>query len=262
MFEDDSLVDLTVQEKNRARELIEDFMIAANGVDRALPRSRRASPSLRRVVRSPERWQTIVAVAAEQGERLPPEPDAAALEAFLMRAPPRRPPALPGPLARHRQAHGRGRVRRRAAGPEGRGPLRPRGPRLHALDGAEPALPRPDHAAPAQGRARRAAARLRRGTSSRSSRRTARSRRTTRTRSSARCASPRPRCSSRAGSASASTRSSPARRTRARGSGSSGRPSRASSCHGFEGLEVGDKLRVKLISTDFERGFIDFVRVG
>ena len=32
--------------------------------------------------------------------------------------------------------------------------------------------------------------------------------------------------------------------------------------HGYEGLEVGDKLRVKLISTDFERGFIDFVRVG
>src|SRR6185437_3688842 len=39
---------------------------------------------LRRVVRSPERWQKIVAVAAEQGRRLPPEPDAAALEAFLM----------------------------------------------------------------------------------------------------------------------------------------------------------------------------------
>src|SRR5262249_34434524 len=40
-------------------------------------------PSLRRVVRSPERWQRIVAVAKDLGESLPPEPDSAALEAFL-----------------------------------------------------------------------------------------------------------------------------------------------------------------------------------
>ena len=39
-------------------------------------------------------------------------------------------------------------------------------------------------------------------------------------------------------------------------------PAEGKLVHGFDGLEVGDKLRVKLISTDVERGFIDFVRVG
>src|SRR5207237_657629 len=43
----------------------------------------RKRPSLRRVVRSPERWAKIVAVAAEHGHRLPGEPDSLALEAFL-----------------------------------------------------------------------------------------------------------------------------------------------------------------------------------
>ena len=39
-------------------------------------------------------------------------------------------------------------------------------------------------------------------------------------------------------------------------------PAEGKLVHGFEGLEVGDRLRVKLISTDVERGFIDFVRIG
>ncbi len=82
VFDGDALVDLAVQPKNRARELIEDFMIAANGAT-ARFLAGKGLASLRRVVRSPERWQKIVAVAAEQGERLPPEPDSRALEAFL-----------------------------------------------------------------------------------------------------------------------------------------------------------------------------------
>jgi len=82
VFDGDALVDLTVQPKNRARELIEDFMIAANGAT-ARFLAGKGLASLRRVVRSPERWQKIVAVAAERGERLPPEPDSRALEAFL-----------------------------------------------------------------------------------------------------------------------------------------------------------------------------------
>lgn len=84
IFEGDRLVELQVERKNRARELIEDFMIAANGVT-ARFLADRGIPSLRRVVRSPERWQGIVKVAAELGERLPPEPDNRALEEFLAR---------------------------------------------------------------------------------------------------------------------------------------------------------------------------------
>jgi exoribonuclease-2 len=84
VFEEDTIVGLALQPRNRARELIEDFMIAANGVTARFLASRN-HPSLRRVVRSPERWARIVAVAAEYGEKLPPEPDAAALEAFLVK---------------------------------------------------------------------------------------------------------------------------------------------------------------------------------
>ena len=51
-------------------------------------------------------------------------------------------------------------------------------------------------------------------------------------------------------------------RRRGPGSASSQPPAEGKLVHGFDGLEVGDKLRVKLISTDVERGFIDFVRVG
>ena len=84
VFADDTIVDLSVQEKNRARQLIEDFMIAANGVTARFLAAKKFA-ALRRVVRSPERWQKIVAVAAEHRERLPAEPDARALEAFLLK---------------------------------------------------------------------------------------------------------------------------------------------------------------------------------
>ena len=82
LFEDDVLTDLRPDEKNRAKELIEDFMIAANGVT-ARYLERQGFPSLRRVLRSPERWERIVELAAQTGERLPARPDARALEEFL-----------------------------------------------------------------------------------------------------------------------------------------------------------------------------------
>jgi VacB/RNase II family 3'-5' exoribonuclease len=84
VFDGDSLSDLDPDRKNRAMQLIEDFMIAANGVTATYLESK-GFPSLRRVLRSPERWDRIVQLAAGSGDRLPNEPDAVALEAFLTR---------------------------------------------------------------------------------------------------------------------------------------------------------------------------------
>ena len=81
-FEGERVVAIRQQEQNRARQLIEEFMVATNGVTaRFLAGKRRAA--IRRVVRSPERWARIAEVAAERGWRLPPDPDAHALEQFL-----------------------------------------------------------------------------------------------------------------------------------------------------------------------------------
>ncbi len=82
VFDGDVLADLRPDEKNRAKELIEDFMIAANGVT-AKYLEGKGFPSLRRVLRAPERWGRIVDLAASLGGHLPPEPSARALEEFL-----------------------------------------------------------------------------------------------------------------------------------------------------------------------------------
>ena len=81
-FDGDRVVAIRQQVQNRARQLIEEFMVATNGVvARYLAGQQRAS--LRRVVRSPERWARIAEVAAERGWELPADPDSAALEQFL-----------------------------------------------------------------------------------------------------------------------------------------------------------------------------------
>ena len=69
--------------QNRARQLIEEVMIAANGCA-ARFLAANGGVSQRRVVRSPERWLRIVSLAAEYGVTLPAAPDARALEAFLL----------------------------------------------------------------------------------------------------------------------------------------------------------------------------------
>jgi exoribonuclease-2 len=80
---DGQVVALRPVAKNRARMLIEDVMIAANGAT-ARFLAERGLPSVRRVIRAPRRWDRLVALAAEFGVELPPTPDAPALEAFLV----------------------------------------------------------------------------------------------------------------------------------------------------------------------------------
>ena len=84
IFDGDQIRDLKVEQKNRAREIIEDFMIAANGVT-ARYLAARKFPSIRRVVRTPKRWDRIVELAQEHGFRLPDNPDSVALDEFLVK---------------------------------------------------------------------------------------------------------------------------------------------------------------------------------
>jgi exoribonuclease-2 len=83
VFDGDQIRSLEIEEKNRAREVIEDFMIAANGVT-ARYLSSRNFPSIRRVVRIPKRWDRIIKIAAEHKTILPDIPDSKALEEFLV----------------------------------------------------------------------------------------------------------------------------------------------------------------------------------
>jgi VacB/RNase II family 3'-5' exoribonuclease len=83
-FDGDQVSDIEVEEKNRARQIIEDFMIAANGVI-ARYLSSRKSPSIRRVVRTPKRWERIVELARERGFRLSDDPNPKALDEFLIK---------------------------------------------------------------------------------------------------------------------------------------------------------------------------------
>jgi len=84
VFDGSALVDLAPDEPNRAKELIENLMVTANGaVARFL--EAKGFASLRRVVREPARWNRIVEVAAQYGEKLPPLPDSLALADFLVK---------------------------------------------------------------------------------------------------------------------------------------------------------------------------------
>jgi VacB/RNase II family 3'-5' exoribonuclease len=96
VFDGDAVADLRLDKQNRAKQLIEDFMVAAN-ITTAGFLERKRSPSIRRVLRSPERWERIVELAATYGAQLPGKADAQALEAFLgtrRRADPERFPDL------------------------------------------------------------------------------------------------------------------------------------------------------------------------
>ena len=78
----DQVMDVAKAAKNRATDLIEDFMIAANGV---VARMLEKVSSIRRVVKTPEHWDGLVRLAAAHGEKLPAAPDSKALNDFLLK---------------------------------------------------------------------------------------------------------------------------------------------------------------------------------
>jgi exoribonuclease II len=84
VYEGERVVEIRQQVQNRARQLIEELMIATNQCT-AHFLAQRGGASLRRVVRSPERWARIADEARKYGESLPKEPDSRALELFLAR---------------------------------------------------------------------------------------------------------------------------------------------------------------------------------
>ena len=153
IFDGDRIRDLAVEQKNRAKELIEDFMIAANGVT-ARYLAAKNLPSIRRVVRTPKRWDRIVELAHEHGATLPLLPDSAALDKFLVTERAADPQALPRPLPRSHQAAGRGRIHGRTARRHGSGALRPGGQGLCPFHRPESPLSRSDHATSVEGRHR------------------------------------------------------------------------------------------------------------
>lgn len=82
LFDGESLVDLRPQIANRAKELIEDFMIAANGAT-VKTLAEKGFPAIRRVLRTPEHWDRIVALARALGDSLPAVASGEALAKFL-----------------------------------------------------------------------------------------------------------------------------------------------------------------------------------
>ncbi len=82
VFDGNAVRELAEERDNRARDLIEDFMIAANSATAQFLEAR-GFPSIRRVVRSPERWDRLETLAAQYGVRLPTDPDSQALAGFL-----------------------------------------------------------------------------------------------------------------------------------------------------------------------------------
>ena len=81
---DGKVVDVKLSPKSRSKELIEDFMIAANGV-MAEFLEKKGRSSIRRVVKEPERWPRLVELARGFGETLPAQPSGPALAAFLIK---------------------------------------------------------------------------------------------------------------------------------------------------------------------------------
>lgn len=120
VFEGDAISGLELERKNRAKQLIEDFMIAANAVTAEYLEAKKF-PSLRRVLRSPERWERIAQLAAQYGTALPAEPNSVALEAFLMQRRKAKPETFPDLSLMVVKLIGKGEYAVKAAGAEAPG---------------------------------------------------------------------------------------------------------------------------------------------
>jgi len=94
IFDGDEVVDLAIDKPNLAKELIEDFMIAANSVSAGFLDECKF-PALRRVVRIPKRWDRIVDLAEQYGYKLSRKPDSKALNEFLIKEQQRDPLRFP-----------------------------------------------------------------------------------------------------------------------------------------------------------------------
>ena len=145
----DGVTELRTETTNRAKSIIENFMVAANGVT-ARFLTERGFATIRRVVKSPERWARIVDLASQHGGSLPGAPDARALQQFLKARRDAEPDTFQDLSLAIIKLLGRGEyVAESAAEPSGHFALATG--HLLALDGAEPALPRCRHPAAAEG---------------------------------------------------------------------------------------------------------------
>ncbi len=153
VYEGDILQDLAAEESNVAKNLIEDLMVAANGVAARFLAAKKTA-ALRRVVRTPLHWDRIVELAAMRGASLPKEADGAALEEFLLAARAKDPATFPDLSLSVIKLMGAGEYVVERPGGDSARTLRPRGEGLRTHDRAEPPVSRPDPPAPAQGRAR------------------------------------------------------------------------------------------------------------
>ncbi len=94
IYKDARVIDIVVRQRNRAHQLIENVMIAANGVMVNFLRTKQ-SPVIQRVVKTPERWERICEIAEDLGSRLPRRPNSKALSLFLERQAHRDPTHFP-----------------------------------------------------------------------------------------------------------------------------------------------------------------------
>ncbi len=82
VIREEKIIALIIKEKNRARSIIENFMIAAN-VTMSQFLKNAGLPMIQRVVRVPKNWPGIMKIAAAYDETLPLQPDAKTLAQFL-----------------------------------------------------------------------------------------------------------------------------------------------------------------------------------